>query len=124
MNTVIYTRDMEPITVIDLPLWALEAGERQAVVRVAVIDPVPEKPLLPSDPVPQVYDRVVSLEFIPIRLGARRSYLIMTHDEELALLLRPSWLPGQRAKINDYERWTKELSHMLLQTLARGMGGH
>jgi len=28
VNVVLYTRDMEPVTVIDLPLWALEQGEK------------------------------------------------------------------------------------------------
>ena len=36
MNIVLYTRDFEPITVLDLPLWLIEQMEKQGGVRVAV----------------------------------------------------------------------------------------
>ena len=124
MNIVLYTRDMEPITVIDLPLWALERGERLGFVNVEVMDPVP----LPKSGEPVHLDfieaRRVTLEFIPIRLRDNRSWLVTVDDDALALLLMPSWLPGQRGKINDYKRTTRELSRMLLDVLARGVGGH
>lgn len=121
MNVVIYTRDMEPITIIDLPMWALEAGERRMFVSLGIVDEV--KLANARDPV-DVTARTITLEFTLIRLGDVRSWLITTRDDELALLLRPSWLPGQRRKINEYERNNRRLASMLLDVLARGVGGH
>lgn len=124
MNVVLYTRDMEPITVIDLPLWALEQGEKLNHIQVAVMDPVP----LPGPGERALVDRMmarsVTLEFTPIRLGYKRSWLVIVNDDVLALKLTPSWLPGQRAKINQYESETKKLAGMLLDVLSRGVGGH
>lgn len=124
MNVVIYTRDMEPITIIDLPMWALEAGERRAFVQVAVTDPVRLEPTSEFVQIQAITARAVTLEFNPIRFGAVRSWMITTRDEELAMLLRPSWLPGQRGSINQYERTVRDLSRMLIDTLSRGVEGN
>ena len=124
MNVVIYTRDMEPITIVDLPLYCLEFGERLGVVRVAIED---EVPLIPphAGAVPKVPDlRTVSLMFTQVQMPGKRAWIIQALDDELALLLRPSWLPGQRRKINEYERNNRRLASMLLDVLARGVGGH
>ena len=40
MNIVLYTHDFEPITVVDLPMWLLEALERDGSVKVAVKRPI------------------------------------------------------------------------------------
>jgi hypothetical protein len=125
MNVVIYSKDMEPITVIDLPMWAIEAGERRSFVAVAVMGKLDYAPPIgPEAPVSYPPLRQVTLEFVPIIMGAHRSSIIVTRDEELAMLLRPEWLPGQRGKISDYKRQTRELSMALLDVLARGVGGH
>ncbi len=124
MNVVLYTRDMEPITVIDLPMWALEAGDRCGMVALQVIPPVSLKPLDPGVPIPMLETRAVWLEFHRIRLRDSQSWIVTVNDDELALTLKPSWLPGQRAKINQYEDSTRRLSAMLLDALAKGLGGH
>ncbi len=124
MNVVIYTRDMEPITIIDLPLWALELAERRAHVQVEVINPVLLEPTSESVQIQSITARAVTLEFTPIRLGSARSWIITTRDEVLAMLLRPSWLPGQRGSINQYERTVRELSKALVDALSRGAGGN
>lgn len=124
MNVVLYTRDMEPITVIDLPLWALEIGERrQVLLQLAVL---PELRLMAeSEPHPMDQCHTISLEFHRLVLpGGRPGWIVMVDDELLALQLRPSWLPGQRGRANEYERTTRQLSKMLLAKLSRGMGGH
>lgn len=123
MNVVLYTRDMEPITVIDLPLWALEIGEQRQVLRV----PVLQEPRLIANSEPPAMDLCHDITLVFHRLvmpGGRTSWIVMVDDELLALKLRPSWLPGQRGRINEYERTTRNLSKMLLATLSRGMGGH
>lgn len=130
MNVVIYTRDMEPITVIDLPMWALEFGERMDYVRVALPnDVVMATPASETWKEAEAKMRVVTLEFVAIRLARGhhdpvRRWLIVADDDELALALRPSWLPGQRRKVNEYERANRELATLLLNTLAHGAGGH
>ena len=40
MNTVLYTQDLEPITVVELPLWLLETAEREGAVKVSVKRPI------------------------------------------------------------------------------------
>jgi hypothetical protein len=116
---------MEPITVIALPLWAMEHGEKLCYVQVEVMDPVP----CPNTPdrfvsIDCIKPRTVTLEFVPIRLRDKHSWLVMVDDDELALKLQPSWLPGQQGAINDYKRINRELSRVLLDVLARGVGGH
>lgn len=124
MNVVLYTRDMEPITIIDLPMWALEQGERQRIVWVAVMDRLPAL----SDPSPinieSLKMRTVSLHFHRITLREKRGWMILVDDEETALELTPSWLPGQQRRINDHRRSIRQLATALLDTLARGAGGH
>ena len=39
MNVVLYTTDLEPITILDLPLWLMEQLEKQGAIRVAVLKP-------------------------------------------------------------------------------------
>ncbi len=127
MNVVLYTRDFEPITIIDLPMWALEHGERLRYVGVEVMDPISDThllPLEPPEPLPLLQARRVNLEFHPIRMPDKRSWLITVDDDVLALKLKPSWLPGQRGAINEYERTTRNLSRMLIDVLARGVRGH
>lgn len=116
MNIVLYTRDMEPITIIDLPMWAIEMGESQRFVRVAVpMRPMTSCPL--NEPM-RLRCRKVDLEFHKmINMNRRTSWFVTVHDEETALMLTPSWLPGQRGAINKYERGIKDLSSMLLMAL-------
>lgn len=124
MNVVIYTRDMEPITVIDLPKWALDVGEKRRFVQVAVTDPVTSLEHLRSEDINQLRSYVVTLEFCPITLRKAHSWVIVADDDILALKLHPAWLPGQQRQINEFRRINRELSAALLSVLARGVGGH
>lgn len=125
MNVVLYTRDMEPITVFDLPMWALEYAERMGRVLIQAADPVDMRPLNRAQRIELLQFSVVTLEFHRLHLpGGRQSWIVTVDNDVLALKLRPSWLPGQRAKINQYESETKKLAGMLLDVLSRGVGGH
>lgn len=125
MNVVLYTRDMEPITVIDLPMWALEFAQRMGRVRIEAADPVDMTQLMPGQRVDSIRFHIVTLEFHRLLLSKdRESWIVTVDDDVLALKLRPSWLPGQRSKINQYESETKKLAGMLLDVLSRGVGGH
>lgn len=122
MNVVLYTRDFEPITVIDLPMWALKIGESRGCVCVHVTGQIKPGPVEPGSEALQSAFMRVLLEFIPIRMNDKRSWVVVVDNEEYALLLRPAWLPGQRGEINEYERRIKNLSGALLDILGGTMG--
>jgi hypothetical protein len=117
VNVVIYTRDFEPITVLDLPLWLLEKMEQQGRVRVAVMRPPTwtggEEPVK-DEP----YTETVVLECFRLRWSdGTQKPIIVTQDDELALALKPDWLPGQRAQVNSY----KDTINFLVQQLKRAI---
>lgn len=121
MNVVLYTRDMEPITVIDIPVHLIERGKCDRIQLPVFYEPTPlfsewraNQPLSPAA------FRNVTLEFHKLILPpeGKVSWIVMTGDEVLALRLRPSWLPGQRSKINDYERVTQDLVFLLIKALS------
>lgn len=119
MNVVLYTRDFEPITVLDLPLWLLDRMEKQGRVRVAVQEPVswlvnnPEQPVIAE---PNI--RTVTLECLRIRwTDGNYKTIIVTQDDELALALKPDWLPGQRAQVNNYKETITNLVNMLKKAM-------
>lgn len=116
MNIVLYTRDFEPITVLDLPLWLIEQLERQGGVRVAVqeqaqwmaADAAPTEPTLKT-----VTLRCVKLNW----LNNEKKTIIITDDDELALRLKPDWLSGQRSQINNYKQTIDNLVKMLKKAM-------
>lgn len=116
MNVVLYTKDFEPITVIDLPLWLLEQLERRGSVRVAVQQPVRLSPA-PEDfympPIVTIY-----CEKMRWRDG-RVVPVLITHDDELALTLRPEWLPGQQQAINGYKKAVRHLTEQLVRAMRK-----
>lgn len=117
MNVVLYTRDFEPITILDLPVWLLDRMEQQGRVRVAVKPPVqlPE----PEQPVQLEADlQTVVLECLRIRwTDGNYKTIIVTQDDELALALKPDWLPGQRAQVNNYKETITNLVNMLKKAM-------
>jgi len=93
MNVVIYTKDFEPITVIDLPLSLLDDMERKGGVKLAI-------PALNNNG--SIVTCTLLLRNLRWMDGTTKPILI-TLDEEVALMLKPNWLPGQRASVNLYE---------------------
>ena len=124
MNVVIYTDELEPITIIDLPIDFCRMGYQRRFVRVAV--PMPISVMLETDPL-LLEDHIVTLKFDKLRKRNKQgqvieSWIITTDDEVLALKLKPAWLPGQRGAINDYERIIESLSTALFSTLRGSLG--
>lgn len=119
MNVVLYTRDFEPITVLDLPMWLLEQMEKQGQVKVAVQEPVSWMVNSPEQPVTAEPNlRTVTLECLRIRwLDSTNKTIIVTQDDELALALKPDWLPGQRAQVNNYKETITNLVNMLKKAM-------
>ena len=46
-------------------------------------------------------------------------WIFVTEDDELALMLTPEWLPGQRKRINQYKA-TERLTVELLNAIMKG----
>jgi hypothetical protein len=121
MNVVLYTQDFEAITVLDLPVWLLEQLEKRGSVRVAVLRPVQFAPVNTSVPVGSVEGpEVVTIycEKLRWRDGTLKTILI-THDEELALALRPHWLPGQVSTVQSYQKAIRHLTDQLVRVMRK-----
>jgi len=118
MNVVLYTQDFEPITVLDLPLWLLEQMERQGAVRVAVQQPL--KVTAPEGPIDFEPPPIVTIycERLRWKDGTVKPVLI-TNDDELALALRPAWLPGQNASIQSYKAVIRGLTDQLVKAMRK-----
>lgn len=121
MNVVIYTEDFEPITVIDLPQWLLEQLERQGSVRVAVLRPVQFNQTTKEIAVGSVEGPdVVTIYCERLRwMDGTVKPILITYDEELALALRPEWLPGQRQSINGYQKAVRQLTDSLIKAMRK-----
>lgn len=118
MNVVVYTEDFEPITVIDLPQWLLEQMERQGAVRVAVLQPA--KFTKSTEPLDYEQPQTVTIYCEKLRWkdGTTKPILI-TYDEELAMTLRPEWLPGQRQAVNSYKQVIRGLTEQLVKAMRK-----
>lgn len=114
MNIVLYTQDFEPITVVDLPMWLLDAVEREGSVKVAVKRPITpdfiSKVAVGSVEGPET----VTIEAKRLRWSDGDTKLIyVTKDDVLALTLKPEWLPGQILQIQNYTAAINWLSKQL-----------
>ena len=104
MRSVLYTHDLEPITIIDVNHWMLKhLDEHKCVV-------LPVQLQLPRV---ERYEDLIGqrIKFHIVRITAERhvwrnveSYMLFTEDEESALLLKAAFLPGQQSALNQRER--------------------
>jgi hypothetical protein len=100
MRAVLYAKDFEPITVIDVPEHAVEHLLRYESVRLPVVPPV--------ETVPLTDNRVANVRFYAVDIWAEKlrfrtgaeHLMLFTYDEEAALLLKSAFLPGQQAALN------------------------
>jgi hypothetical protein len=120
MNVVLYSEDFEPITILDLPQWLLEQLEKQGAVRVAVLRPMQ----LDSTGTIAV-GSVEGSEVVTIYCERLRwkdgtvKPVLVTYDEELALMLRPEWLPGQLATVQSYKQAIRHLTDNLIKAMRK-----
>lgn len=104
MNIVLYTPDFEPITVVDLPMWLLEALERDGSVKVAV-----KRAITPDFIEKVAVGSVEGPETVTIEVRRLRwadgsiKPIYVTKDEVLALTLKPEWLSGQLLQIQNFQ---------------------
>ena len=103
MHAVLYTRQLEPITVVDIPMWLWDRLRRGEVIRLAVQEPPSLVPL--SGPPPaEIWTRTVSIFGEKFRRREHEALMLFTADEESALLLQAEFLPGQRGEVRNRER--------------------
>lgn len=122
MNCVLYTDDMEPITVLDLPMHAIELGKKLGDIQLAVLEPprwvsVQE---YAARSLAETRRHLVRIRFEKLMRRGCEHWILTTHDEVLALMLRPGWLPGQRGAVNGYERTIRALTECLVSAIERG----
>jgi hypothetical protein len=99
-------------------MWLLDQLERQGVVRVAV-PPRPEEMLKQIEENVGIFEPKMDIvdifcERLKWKDGSVKTILI-TPNEELALALRPDWLPGQQQAVN----WYRNTIHALVDQLQK-----
>jgi len=108
MRIVIYDKDdHEPITVIHLPKWAADVAIERGHVRLYTFPDIDLSALTAmSTPMETTLkQRVVTLSFEPVYKGKELlMWLVYADDPESALLLRSTFLPGQRGQINEMKK--------------------
>lgn len=108
MRAVLYTEDMFPITVLDVPEQWWEWLKERGHVRVAVVEQPKLRPLPDLDheaiwSVPYQTRHVDIRAEVLIKNG-KRHMLLFTRSEDEALLLEATFLPGQLREISDIRR--------------------
>ena len=106
MRAVLYTHDMEPITVIELQPWAWQYLRDQRSVRLAVHRPVDAhfNPDVENVPRYDLSSWIVHITADVLVRGKHTTLMLFTHDEEAALLLKSELLPGQHRDVQDREK--------------------
>lgn len=122
MNVVLYTIDLEPITILDLPLGVLEFGEREGMVCLEAMAPLSFHRMCDPGYPDELTFHQVRLRFHKLRFYGKESWMITTDDEELAMTLKPSWLPGQQGEVNRQRAAIRDLSNALLRAMQGGYG--
>jgi hypothetical protein len=117
MNVVLYTINLEPLTIIDLPIDILEKMEVEGALKILVAKP--PKTLSQGTltfPMPET----ITLYCQRLRwLDDSIKTVIFTEDEELALAIKPGWLPGQTANVQHYKGVIKHLNEQILKVMRK-----
>ena len=123
MRVVIYDEEsLEPVTVVELPGLSDMALREKQDWRVAV--QVKEPARRKAGEEPQFTDsmRFVDLKFeqlsrVTITHGEQLTWLCLTRATELAMLLTPEWLPGQRPAIQQLQEENDRLAELIASSL-------
>jgi hypothetical protein len=120
MRFVIYDDDtMEPVTVVSVP-WFGEKDIEQLGRRLLLSAPPPQELVAfnPEQPKAPFRERIVELRFEQFVRHGRLSWMCFTREAELAMLLDPDWLSGQRRHINEIKDGERALIAMLARALS------
>lgn len=122
MRIVIYDdEDMEPITVVNLrgvaerDIYALDMRLRLAI---------PAPPPAPSEEVSFITMRVVDVTFERFLRRGKVHLMAFTKTADLAMLLKPDWLPGQRPTVEALWRENDKLTDLFMKALGVRLAGH
>lgn len=103
MRSVIYSNDMEPITIIELPKGAEDFLKKHGSIRLAVQLPIVAEANQPEKII-CIPNYIVNIQAYKFIRKTREGMLLFTDDEESALLLRCTFLPGQYSGLNEIRR--------------------
>ena len=120
MNVVLYTRELEPITVVDIPIDAIRFAQKRGRLVLAVMDPIAFNQKARDLPVRL---RTVGLEFVPLRYRDAEGWLALVDDETNALAIEPGWLPGQQVMLNRHAKVQRMLMDALFKLMGHESGG-
>ena len=123
MRVVVYDEEsLEPITVVNLPGMTERCLEERRHWQIAVkkTGPRPDDVGQGRHFVDQL--RYVDLEFekisrVTLTYGEQVTWLCLTRATELAMLLTPDWLPGQRPAIERLQEEKEFLASLMADTL-------
>lgn len=103
-RVVIYAMDMEPITVVELDAAALLYLEVHGFVQLWVQPKFSWQMGASDTEITPYRHSIVRILAEPLHRNGVRHLILLTEDEESALLLRAVFLPGQHAWVQERER--------------------
>jgi len=103
-NSVLYTYDMEPITVIQLRPGTVEFLARHGHVTLAVHPQMSTSYLYNCSAPAELKFHRVTIAAEVLRLRDKKHLMLFTHDEESALLLKSAFLPGQQREVQEVRK--------------------
>jgi hypothetical protein len=104
MYTIIYSLDFEPITVLDIPKDFLDIIEKKGTGILKIKD---------TDKVCRLYCGMLSWP------DGSKKPVIVTKDEEEALYMQCSWLPGQRSSVGFLKNHVRGLTDKLIKAMRK-----
>jgi hypothetical protein len=107
MNTVLYTEDLEPITVVDLPMWIWERLKIGHKMNLPVIEPLQFTPPKDNYPPEFLRPKIVTIWAEKFVYRDKTSLFVFTRDDENALQLKADFLPGQRGEVQRREQMAR-----------------
>lgn len=122
MLATIYTRELEPITIVWIGSWAEKMLRDHGRILLAGVFPTPRTISNPDEP-PKLENWIVRLRGHLVRIGGAETWVLTTDDEELALTLKAAFLPGQQRHVRDLERIAMGKGVGLAFELIRKLGG-
>lgn len=106
MRVVLYSsHDMEPITIIDLPIDIYKLLQTRGRAKIAVMETFAVfMNQGPEETVHRYQPKIVDIYAELIVMRGETHLLLLTPSEEAALMLRSSFLPGQLKDVNEMKR--------------------
>lgn len=123
MRVVIHDEEtLEPITVVTLPGLTEKNLEKKRHWRVSIHDGANEPREMPAERAYSDRLRFVDLTFervsrVTLTYGEQVTWRCLTRATDLAMLLTPDWLPGQRRAIDMLQSENERLASLMIGSL-------